>query len=90
MFPLDPQFRGRRVVTVHNQRDFLFVRHHRYIFEDTNDVHHNRKSDSTLEGQGAAKAEVRRTPARPKSGHRGIKEMRCRWSGQGCIISSVG
>jgi ribosome production factor 1 len=31
LFPLDPQFRGRRVVTVHNQRDFMFVRHHRCI-----------------------------------------------------------
>ena len=76
MFPLDPQFRGRRVVTVHNQRDFLFVRHHRYIFEDTNDVHHNRKSDSTLEGQGAAKAEVRITPAQPKRSAHSVRSKR--------------
>jgi ribosome production factor 1 len=34
LFPLDPQFKGRRVVTCHNQRDFLFFRHHRYIFEE--------------------------------------------------------
>lgn len=33
LFPHDPEFRGRRVVTFHNQRDFVFVRHHRYIFE---------------------------------------------------------
>eukprot|EP00850_Spirogloea_muscicola_P012467 SM000080S22982 [mRNA] locus=s80:511562:514167:+ [translate_table: standard] len=33
LFPQDPQFRGRRVVTFHNQRDFIFFRHHRYIFE---------------------------------------------------------
>lgn len=33
LFPQDPQFRGRRVVTLHNQRDFIFFRHHRYIFE---------------------------------------------------------
>lgn len=26
LFPQDPQFRGRRVVTFHNQRDFIFVR----------------------------------------------------------------
>ena len=34
-----PQFEGRQVVTFHNQRDFIFVRHHRYIYrqeEDTN------------------------------------------------------
>ncbi|EOD05315.1 hypothetical protein EMIHUDRAFT_71798, partial [Emiliania huxleyi CCMP1516] len=33
LFPHDPQFRGRQVVTMHNQRDFVFFRHHRYIFE---------------------------------------------------------
>lgn len=40
MFPINPQFRGRRVVTFHNQRDFIFFRHHRYIFEkqDSNSV----------------------------------------------------
>lgn len=26
----DPQFKGRRVVTFHNQRDYIFFRHHRY------------------------------------------------------------
>ncbi|XP_078431272.1 ribosomal RNA processing Brix domain protein [Wolffia australiana] len=34
LFPQNPEFRGRRVVTFHNQRDFIFFRHHRYIFED--------------------------------------------------------
>ena len=29
-FPQVPQFQGRRVVTFHNQRDFIFLRHHRY------------------------------------------------------------
>ncbi|KAJ0968588.1 hypothetical protein J5N97_025505 [Dioscorea zingiberensis] len=33
LFPQDPYFRGRRVVTFHNQRDFIFFRHHRYVFE---------------------------------------------------------
>ncbi|PKA62163.1 hypothetical protein AXF42_Ash015047 [Apostasia shenzhenica] len=33
LFPQEPHFRGRRVVTFHNQRDFIFFRHHRYIFE---------------------------------------------------------
>ena len=31
LFPHDPQFRGRRVVTFHNQRDFIFFRHHRWV-----------------------------------------------------------
>ncbi|XP_024174891.2 ribosome production factor 1 [Rosa chinensis] len=33
LFPQEPNFRGRRVVTFHNQRDFIFFRHHLYIFE---------------------------------------------------------
>jgi ribosome production factor 1 len=33
LFPYDPQFRGRQVITLHNQRDFVFFRHHRYVFE---------------------------------------------------------
>ena len=32
-----PQFEGRQVVTFHNQRDFIFVRHHRYIYKKEND-----------------------------------------------------
>jgi len=31
MFPPMPQFQGRQVVTLHNQRDFLFFRRHRLV-----------------------------------------------------------
>ena len=31
LFPHDPQFKGRRAVTFHNQRDFIFFRHYRYV-----------------------------------------------------------
>lgn len=34
LFPQDPNFRGRQVATFHNQRDFIFFRYHRYIFEN--------------------------------------------------------
>ncbi|KAF8244713.1 Brix-domain-containing protein [Wilcoxina mikolae CBS 423.85] len=30
LFPQQPEFRGRQVVTLHNQRDFIFFRRHRY------------------------------------------------------------
>jgi ribosome production factor 1 len=33
MFPPVPAFRARQVATFHAQRDFIFFRHHRYIFE---------------------------------------------------------
>ncbi|PHH89685.1 hypothetical protein CDD83_5491 [Cordyceps sp. RAO-2017] len=34
MFPSKPEFQGRQVVTLHNQRDYIFVRRHRYVFRD--------------------------------------------------------
>jgi ribosome production factor 1 len=37
LFPHNPQHEGRQVVTFHNQRDFVFVRHHRYIFKEKDD-----------------------------------------------------
>jgi ribosome production factor 1 len=37
LFPHEPQLEGRQVVTFHNQRDFIFVRHHRYIYRKEKD-----------------------------------------------------
>ncbi|KAL7268312.1 Ribosome production factor 1 [Rhizina undulata] len=34
MFPRQPEFKGRQVVTLHNQRDYIFFRRHRYVFRD--------------------------------------------------------
>lgn len=33
IFHFDPEFRGRRCVTFHNQRDYIFFRHHLYQFD---------------------------------------------------------
>ncbi|XP_064606482.1 ribosome production factor 1-like [Liolophura sinensis] len=38
LFPHDPEFHGRRVMTFHNQRDFIFFRHHRYMFRNSKRV----------------------------------------------------
>lgn len=35
LFSQTPNFRGRRVATLHNQRDFIFFRLHRYMFEES-------------------------------------------------------
>lgn len=37
LFPHNPQYEGRQVVTFHNQRDFIFVRHHRYVYKQENE-----------------------------------------------------
>ncbi|TPX45044.1 hypothetical protein SeMB42_g00980 [Synchytrium endobioticum] len=34
LFPHVPEFQYRQVATFHNQRDFIFFRRHRYIFQD--------------------------------------------------------
>jgi len=34
LFPKQVDIVGRRVVTWHNQRDFIFFRHHRYVFNE--------------------------------------------------------
>jgi ribosome production factor 1 len=34
LFPQLPEFKGRQVVTFHNQRDFIFFRRHRYVFRE--------------------------------------------------------
>jgi ribosome production factor 1 len=37
LFPATPDLRGRQVLTLHNQRDYIFLRRHRYIFRDKRD-----------------------------------------------------
>jgi len=34
LFPHTPQIEGRQVVTFHNQRDYIFFRHHRFVFNE--------------------------------------------------------
>ncbi|OBT50060.1 hypothetical protein VE04_09752 [Pseudogymnoascus sp. 24MN13] len=34
LFPPQPELQGRQVVPLHNQRDYIFVRRHRYVFRD--------------------------------------------------------
>ncbi|TLD32726.1 hypothetical protein PspLS_00410 [Pyricularia sp. CBS 133598] len=34
LFPYQPEIAGREVVTIHNQRDYLFVRRHRYVYRE--------------------------------------------------------
>ncbi|CAI9117353.1 OLC1v1018730C1 [Oldenlandia corymbosa var. corymbosa] len=60
LFPQDPNFRGRRVVTFHNQRDFIFFRHHRYIFEtkESKQVSSKGKNAKTDKDEGSSEPKV--------------------------------
>lgn len=38
LFPHKPEFQGRQVITLHNQRDYIFFRRHRYVFRNEEKV----------------------------------------------------
>ncbi|RFU35914.1 hypothetical protein B7463_g480, partial [Scytalidium lignicola] len=38
LFPPQPELQGRQVVTLHNQRDWIFLRRHRYVFREKRDL----------------------------------------------------
>ena len=44
LFPQRPEIQGRQVVTLHNQRDYIFFRRHRYVFRD------KRGSEKSIQG----------------------------------------
>lgn len=48
LFPPQPELQGRQVVTLHNQRDYIFLRRHRYVFRDKRETE---KSVTTTEGE---------------------------------------
>lgn len=38
IFPHKPELQGRQVLTLHNQRDYIFLRRHRYVFRNEEKV----------------------------------------------------
>ena len=52
LFPHSPEFRGRQAVTFHNQRDYVFVRHHRYVFHKGERKGDNGKTRARLQELG--------------------------------------
>lgn len=58
LFPPQPEFEGRQVVTLHNQRDYIFVRRHRYVFREKRE---NEKAVVGADGKEMAGAEGIRT-----------------------------
>lgn len=41
IFPPQPELQGRQVVTLHNQRDYIFLRRHRYVFREKRETEKN-------------------------------------------------
>ncbi|KAH7283453.1 hypothetical protein KP509_34G008100 [Ceratopteris richardii] len=59
LFPRQPNFRGRRVVTFHNQRDFIFFRHHRYIFEEKEEASRSSNTNKGSEKKSKKSSKVK-------------------------------
>ncbi|KAJ5095105.1 RNA processing factor 1 [Penicillium argentinense] len=53
LFPPQPDFEGRQVVTLHNQRDYIFVRRHRYVFREKRETEKAVQGADGKEMQGA-------------------------------------
>ncbi|KAK6353670.1 hypothetical protein TWF696_005632 [Orbilia brochopaga] len=47
LYPPQPQFVGRQVVTLHNQRDYIFFRMHRYVFRSVDTEGKGSRGDRT-------------------------------------------
>ena len=47
LFPARPDLEGRQVVTLHNQRDYIFLRRHRYVFRDKRETERSVTDPST-------------------------------------------
>src|SRR4029434_2789552 len=41
LFPPKPELAGRQVLTLHNQRDYIFFRRHRYMFREARPTEKN-------------------------------------------------
>jgi ribosome production factor 1 len=41
LFPPKPELAGRQVLTLHNQRDYIFFRRHRYMFREARSTEKN-------------------------------------------------
>lgn len=58
LWPAQPEIQGRQVVTMHNQRDYIFLRRHRYIFRDKRETE---KSVTGTDGKAVEGVEDIRT-----------------------------
>lgn len=98
IFPHNAQFQGRQVATFHNQRDFIFVRHHRYVFEESNEVFVEEKKEgddngnveeSNGEKEGKEKKQKKKT--KPRLQELGPRfTLKLRWIQEGMFDTQFG
>jgi ribosome production factor 1 len=100
LFPHNAQFQGRQVATFHNQRDYIFVRHHRYIFEESNETLVKKQVEQP-EGSGDEdENETKKTSSKRKKDKKKTKArlqelgprftLKLRWIQQGTFDTQFG
>ena len=81
LFPHNPDLKGRQVVTFHNQRDYLFVRHHRYIFDEL-------KKEAAIK---AAETDPTKPPVKARLQELGPRfTLKMRWLQEGTFDTKYG
>lgn len=96
LFPHDAQFQGRQVVTFHNQRDYIFVRHHRYIFREKKEAEDDKKKKKKAEKKsGSAESDEKEKQEGPNVKTR-LQELgprftlKLRWLQEGTFDTKFG
>jgi ribosome production factor 1 len=64
IFPHNAEFQGRQVVTFHNQRDYIFVRQHRYVFYDSQPTTTHKNNSQTTNATTTTTTTTHKTRAR--------------------------
>jgi ribosome production factor 1 len=84
LFPHNAELQGRQVVTFHNQRDYLFVRHHRYIFNEKVVDPAKKKKEETPEEAGKPPVKARLQELGPRF------TLKLRWLQEGTFDTKFG
>lgn len=89
LFPAaEAQLEGRQVATFHNQRDYIFVRHHRYVFREMSEAESKKRQMlvEKAEGKGA-----QAPPVKTKLQELGPRfTLKLRWLQEGTFDTKYG
>jgi ribosome production factor 1 len=87
LFPHAAQFQGRQVATFHNQRDYVFVRQHRYIFDELSAEQQQKAQDQNDKTATAAT----KPPVRARLQELGPRfTLKLRWLQEGVFDTKFG
>ena len=89
LFPsAEAQLEGRQVATFHNQRDYIFVRHHRYIFREMSEMESKKRQALVEKSEGS---DAKAPPVKTKLQELGPRfTLKLRWVQEGTFDTKHG